>query len=140
MDKYSVTKMAYAAKDHGQSQAVGSRNGHFVANRASWLYDCHHSRLSSGFYTVGEREEGVGSHDCPPRSLARFGYRQLDRVYPAGQSAADANRGIVARQYNGLALDVLAGYPGKAQGSHLDGGWLALRDDAPLGARRITLV
>ncbi len=51
--------MAHAGEDHGDAQAVCSRDDLSVADRSAGLNDSSSASLCNGFQSIGEREEGV---------------------------------------------------------------------------------
>src|SRR3990172_7888213 len=125
----SVAEGANAREHHRHAVFIADLNGLFVA-AAARLDDGGDAGAAGGLDGVvaGEGEEGVRGEDGALRALARSLDRQLDGFDAVGLAAADAHRGPIVGDDDGVGLDVLDTGPGEAEVGQLRGGRRALGD------------
>src|SRR5580658_6880369 len=127
-----VQEVPHAGEDHRHSEAVGSGDYFVVADRASVLDDGERSGFSGFFDAVGEREKGIGCNDASGKRRLRFHHRDFNGIDAAHLAGADADSGAVFCEDDGVGFDVLADFPGEAEGLHFFWRWGALGDDFQL--------
>src|ERR1051325_1001728 len=112
----SVAEVPHAGEDHGDAALVRGRDDLRVAHAAPGLDDRGGAGLGERVQPVAEREECIRGHDRALERNARI--RRLRRgdahaVDPAHLPGADAERGSVAAEDDGVRFHVLGHAPGE---------------------------
>src|SRR5262249_43323173 len=121
-----MTEMPDAGEDHGDVVPVASGDGVGIADRTTRLSDCGDARLRRLLDVVREWEESVGSQHRAAAALPGLLHRLLNREHTAHLSRPDADDHAALRQHDGVALDMLAHFPGELHIGKLRRGRLAL--------------
>ena len=107
--------MADTGKDHGHSEAVSGGDDVVVADGASRLNDGDGAGFGGFLDAIGEREESVGGDDAAGERRLRFHDGDFYGIDAAHLAGADAERGAIFGENDGVGFDVLADFPREAQ-------------------------
>src|SRR5579883_1678954 len=114
--------MAHAGEDHSEAEPVGGGDYVGIAHRAAGLNEGGGAGLGGLLDAVRKRKERVGGDHTARERRLRFHHGDFDGIDAAHLAGADTDGGSILGENNGVGLDVLRDFPGKAQRKHLFGG------------------
>src|SRR5271154_5768228 len=110
-----VQKVAHVGEDHGEAEAVGGGDDFGVFDGAARLNHGGGAGFGGVLDAVGEGEKGVGGDYGSLQRFLRFHYRDLDGIDAAHLAGADAERGGILGEDDGVGFNVLADFPGELE-------------------------
>src|SRR5262245_35994086 len=122
-----MSEVPDAREEHSNPVLVAGGDRILVLDRPAWLNDRGHANLCRFVDIIGKREERVRGEYRTFRSLTGLAGRKVHRIDTAHLSRSDADDLPALRQNDGIALHVLANFPGEVEIGTLGGGRLALR-------------
>jgi hypothetical protein len=122
---FLMAEMAHTGENHGDVGWLARRSIRSRTEPPGWTTAV--TPALALLNRVGKGKKASEAITAPAAARSRPLDRDAHAVDPVGLPAADADGGFALPQHDGIGFDVLAGFPGKAQGGPFFGRWAGAR-------------